>query len=128
MGGGGGNTGPTQQQLELQTQQATQTAQLNLEENEQRKTILNAMQGMRVFRESALSRAVAGNTAGSATPVGGPSPTQSRAKLIAPRQQSLLDVTAAGSGATAAGGAGGSGGVGVGGGVRGGGSGRGPIP
>ena len=83
---------------------------------------------MRVFRESALSRAVAGNTAGATAPVGGPSPAQANRKLIAPRQQSLLDVTAAGSGATAAGGAGGSGGVGGGGGVRGGGSGRGPIP
>ena len=54
MGGGGGSSGPTEQQLELQTQQATQTANLNLQENEQRKTILNAMQGMRVFRESAF--------------------------------------------------------------------------
>ena len=120
-----GSGAPTAQQQELMTQQATQTANLNLQENEQRKTILNAMQGMRVFRESALSRAVAGNTPGTA-PVGGPAPTQAGRKFIAPRQQSLLDTVAAGSGSTPAGGAGASGGGGAAAGGRRGGSG-GPL-
>jgi hypothetical protein len=62
MGGAGGSSGPTVQQQQLQTQQALTTANLNLEENAQRKTILNSMQGTRVFRGSALSRALRGNT------------------------------------------------------------------
>jgi hypothetical protein len=61
-GGGGGGGGPTVQQQQLETQQAKDNANLNLEENAQRKTILNAMQGTRVFRGSALSRALRGNT------------------------------------------------------------------
>jgi hypothetical protein len=59
--GGSGGSGPTLQQQELQTEQAMTNANLNLEENDQRKTMLNAMQGTRVFRGSALSRAVRGN-------------------------------------------------------------------
>lgn len=62
MGGGGGGGGPTVQQQQLATEQAMTNANLNLEENAQRKTILNSMQGTRVFRGSALSRAMRGNT------------------------------------------------------------------
>lgn len=76
--GGGGSSGPTPQQQQLETQQAITNANLNIEENEQRKAILNAMQGTRVFRGSALSRSLAGNTPGSAagSPAPGPSLTQ----------------------------------------------------
>lgn len=90
------------------------------------------MQGSRVFRESALSRSLAGNTpGGAAAPAPGPSAAQSAALrgdfggVIAPVNQSLMD-TARSSGATPAGGAGASGLNPIG--VRGGGSGRGPIP
>lgn len=114
-GGGGGSSGPTLQQQQLEAAQAKMNADLNLQENEQRKAILNSMTGMRVFRGSALSRAVAGNTAGGAA-YGGPSPTQVRNSsggLISRAQQSLLDAAAAGSGSTPAGGAGASGGGGI---------------
>lgn len=125
-GGGGGNNGPTLQQKQLQTQQAITTANLNLEENEQRKAILNAMQGTRVFRGSALSRAVAGNTPGSAAATGAPSNAQinSYGQVITPASPTSLLVS--GSGATPAGGAGGSGGGGGGG--RAGGAARGIAP
>jgi hypothetical protein len=88
--GGGGSSGPTQQQKDLQTSQAMTTANLNLEENDQRKTILNAMQGTRVFRGSALSRAVAGNTPGGAAPAGGPAAPVN--ELLTPSPGSLFDV------------------------------------
>lgn len=138
MGGGGGSSGPTLQQQQLETQQAKQVANLNLEENAQRKSILNAMLGTRVFRGSALSRAVAGNDAGVAavTPTGPASNAQRNAPFFGTNKQSLVDQRAnstttsgGGSGNTAAGGAGASGGVTAGslGGYRGGGS-RGLIP
>lgn len=83
--GGSGSSGPTAQQVALQTEQATTNANLNLEENEQRKTILNALQGTRVFRGSALSRQMAtdepaaGNTSVN-TPMSpkGPAPAQTQ--------------------------------------------------
>src|SRR5438874_2692916 len=118
MGGGGGSSGPTVQQQQLQTQQALTTANLNLEENSQRKAILNSMQGTRVFRGSALSRALAGNTPGSAastSPPPGPSPSQNL-PLFAPGTTSLLDKASqrgAGSGSTSSGGTGTSGGGGT---------------
>lgn len=115
MGGGGGGSGPTLQQQQLQTEQALTTANLNLEENSQRKTILNAMQGTRVYRGSALSRAVAGNNDDAGTPQPAPSSSQTNnyGQLIAaPVTSSLLDSRAGGSGATTAGGAGASGGTG----------------
>lgn len=87
--GGGGSSGPTQQQTDLQTEQALTNANLNLEENDQRKTILNAMQGTRVFRGSALSRAVAGNTAGGEAPAG--SSSQPVNQLLVPAPGSLFD-------------------------------------
>ena len=62
------NSGPTAQQQALATSQATTTADQNLEENEQRKIILNAMSGTRVFRGSALSRSIASNRAGTEAP------------------------------------------------------------
>lgn len=94
MGGGGGSSGPTVQQQQLQTEQALTTANLNLEENSQRKTILNAMQGTRVFRGSALSRALAGNTDGSGAATGGPaSAAQTNPSVIAPAATSILDST-----------------------------------
>lgn len=90
-GGGGGSSGPTVQQQQLQTEQALTTANLNLEENAQRKTILNSMQGTRVFRGSALSRALRGNT-NQPGAVGAPSAAQVSG-LVGPavRQASLLD-------------------------------------
>ena len=136
MGGGGGSSGPTLQQVQLETQQAVTNATLNSEENLQRKTILNAMQGTRVFRGSALSRALAGNTPGAAAGNPGSGPGIPTGSFLGGRgQQSLLDM-APGSGATTAGGAGTSnagtaaaggyaGGIGAGGGGR---RGGGPQP
>ena len=111
MGGGGGGSGPTLQQQQLETQQALTTANLNLEENAQRKSILNAMSGTRVFRGSALSRAVAGNN-DVGPPAGAPSKAQQNAQVAAPTvSTSLLDTRKqqTGTGATTAGGAGASG-------------------
>jgi hypothetical protein len=89
--GGGGSSGPTLQQQQLETEQALTTANLNLEENSQRKSILNAMQGTRVFRGSALSRAVAGNNDNGA-PTGAPSKAQQTAQTVAPAvTTSLID-------------------------------------
>lgn len=134
MGGGGGNSGPTLQQTQLETAQATTNANLNLEENAQRKALLNSMMGTRVFRGSALSRALRGNTPG----VGGEGGTgpASRTQLnngeapVVANQKSLLDVRESNaSGATSAGGAGSSASPSIGGGYRGGSSGRGgPAP
>jgi hypothetical protein len=90
------NSGPTQQQQALSTEQATTTANQNLEENEQRKIILNAMQGTRVFRGSALSRSIAANRAGTEAPSAppGPSSSQQNSPLRTPGAgTSLLDVT-----------------------------------
>ena len=108
--GGGGSSGPTQQQQDLQTEQALTTAQQNLEENEQRKVILNAMQGTRVFRGSALSRAIAANRdeTGKITAPPGPSPEQQSAPLRTPGAgTSVLDLTPGGRGAHPSGGGGG---------------------
>ena len=90
FGGGGSNAGPTPQQVALQSEQAVTNAQLNLEENEQRKTVLNALQGTRVFRGSALSRSIAGNTPGAAAPLAPPSANQ-QAPVLAPVGTSLVD-------------------------------------
>src|SRR5271170_4801813 len=100
--GGGGSSGPTKQQQDLQTEQALTTAQQNLEENEQRKVILNAMQGTRVFRGSALSRAIAGNSAGLGTPQAPPgvSGQQQNAPLRTGSGGSLLDVAGTPGGAS----------------------------
>jgi hypothetical protein len=119
MGGGGG--GPTAQQQALQTEQATTNANLNLQENEQRKVILNAMQGTRVFRGSALSRQIAGNREGTGTPqaASAPSDSQQNAPLGTARAgTSLLDeqTGAVATGAAGVGGAGPRGGGGGGGG------------
>jgi hypothetical protein len=114
--GGGGSSGPTLQQQQLETEQALTTANLNLEENSQRKSILNAMQGTRVFRGSALSRAVAGNN-DVGPPTGAPSKAQTTAATVAPTvSTSLLDGNAghtgvqnrSATGSTFAGGAGAS--------------------
>ena len=91
---GGGSSGPTAQQQALQTEQATTNANLNLQENEQRKVILNAMQGTRVFRGSALSRAVAGNEPGTGAPQapsGISGATQNAPLTTAAAGNSLLD-------------------------------------
>ena len=97
--GGGGSSGPTQQQQDLQTEQALTNANLNLEENEQRKVILNAMQGTRAFRGSALTRSTASNSAsGSTVPnapaAPGPSNQQQNYGAIFSNSGSLLDETA----------------------------------
>ena len=112
FGGGGGSTGPTLQQQQLQTEQALTNANLNLEENSQRKSILNAMLGTRVFRGSALSRAVAGNTPGTGGDqlTGAPSASQTgQNQPSAPPAASLLDTRQSqASGSSGAGGVGGS--------------------
>ncbi len=95
MGGSSGSSGPTVQQQQLQTEQALTTANLNLEENAQRKPILNAMQGTRVFRGSALSRALRGNT-NRPGPNGPPSAAQVAASRSVPSvisPKSLLNGT-----------------------------------
>lgn len=111
--GGGGSSGPTLQQQQMETMQAQTTANLNLEENSQRKSILNSMLGTRVFRGSALSRALRGNApgAGGDNPTGPASTSQinSYNQIISKPNASLLDEQARGSGATPAGGTGGSG-------------------
>lgn len=115
--GGGGNSGPTLQQQQLQTAQALTSANLNLQENAQRKAILNAMQGTRVFKGSALSRAVTGNTPGEGgvQGTGAPSNAQTAASrsVVAPVSSSLLDQQTQGSGATSSGGVGASGAAGA---------------
>ena len=100
--GGGSTPGPTPMQQALQTEQATTNANLNLEENEQRKVILNAMQGTRVFRGSALSRQIASNTAGTGTPSAPPgvSGQQQNAPLRAGAGGSLLDLAGAAPGSS----------------------------
>lgn len=96
MGGGEGGGGPTLQQQQLQTEQAKTTANLNLEENAQRKTILNAMQGTRVFRGSALSRALRGNNNNGPAVAPGPSTAQVNGygQLVTAPQTSLFDTRA----------------------------------
>ena len=91
FGGGGTPSGPTPQQQALATEQSVSNAQLNLEENEQRKTILNALQGTRVFRGSALSRQIAGNSPSTAAPVAPPSANQQSPILAPVTARSLLD-------------------------------------
>ena len=98
--GGGGSSGPTKQQQDLQTEQALTTAQQNLEENEQRKVILNAMQGTRAFRGSALTRAsaangISGSTAPNAPAAPAPSNQQQNYGAIFANGGSLLDETVA---------------------------------
>jgi len=90
------SSGPTAQQQALATSQAITTANQNLEENEQRKIILNAMQGTRVFRGSALSRSIASNradTVASTAPTAAPSSTQQNGlPVTAGAGTSLLDL------------------------------------
>jgi hypothetical protein len=110
--GGGGSSGPTVQQEQLQTQQALTTANLNLEENSQRKVILNAMQGTRAFRGSALSRNIAGNNDAPAAAGAAPAPSADQAintygQITTTPTASLLDQAARGQ--SSAGGAGASG-------------------
>lgn len=98
--GGGGSSGPTLQQQQLQTQQALTNAQLNTQENDQRKVILNAMQGSRVFRGSALSRSVSGNSneGNAGANAGAPSAAQinSYGQITTTPSKSLLDQVNAG--------------------------------
>ncbi len=115
--------------------QAQKNAQLNLEENAQRKAILNSMQGTRVFRGSALSRAVQGNTPGTGGEQAAPAPSRAQLNSSIPLAvlgtTSLLDQRqSAASGNTAAGGTGASGGATAAGtgGYRGGSSGARAIP
>lgn len=133
MGGGGGGSGPTVQQQQMETRQAMTTANLNLEENSQRKSILNSMMGTRVFRGSALSRALSGNAPGSAgenaAAPASASQINSYNQIITTPTPSLLDQQNRGSGATPAGGAGasGAGSAAAGGGRAGGGSNTGGV-
>lgn len=114
MGGGGGSSAPTLQQQQLETQQALTSANLNLEENSQRKAILNSMMGTRVFRGSALSRALRGNTPGTGGEQAAPAPSASQVNAgnetpVSTSPTSLLDVgQSAASGSTPAGGVGAS--------------------
>lgn len=105
------------QQQQLEARQAITSANLNLEENAQRKSILNAMLGTRVFRGSALSRALRGNTPGTGGEENAPAPSRAQVNNATPpvifgQQLSLLDQRQSGntaSGNTTAGGVGGSG-------------------
>jgi hypothetical protein len=110
MGGSSKDSGqPTVQQQQLETEQALTNANLNLEENSQRKSILNAMMGTRVFQGSALSRALRGNTPGTGGVNEGPAPSRAQNEDEVPigsASSSLLDTRAAA--ATPAGGAGAS--------------------
>lgn len=92
--GGGGSPSQTAQQIALQTEQGITNANLNLEENDQRKTILNALQGTRVFRGSALSRNIAGNEplTGGTPAAGAPSASQQSPSRVS-TGASLLDPT-----------------------------------
>lgn len=133
-GGGGGGSGPTVQQMQLETQQALTGANLNLEENSQRKAILNAMMGTRVFRGSALSRAMRGNTPGNGGEESAPAPSKSQitngaGPVTAPTFNLLGTEQPGTGGGTPAGGAGGSAAPSAvaAGGRAGGGSSRGPI-
>lgn len=128
--GGSGSSGPTLQQQQEMTQQALTNANLNLEENSERKSVLNSLQGTRVFRGSALSRALRGNTPGGEEATGAPSRSQLNASdvPITPEQQSLLDQRESNAtGATPAGGAGASSSPRLGGAYGGGGGRVGPI-
>ncbi len=72
------------------------------------------MQGTRVFRGSALSRAIAANREGTDTPVAppGPSPEQQNAPLLTPGAgDSVLDQTPGGRGTTVGGAGRGGGGA-----------------
>ena len=123
------NSGPTQQQQALATEQATTTANQNLEENEQRKIILNAMQGTRVFRGSALSRSISTNRAGTETPSAppGPSSSQQNSSLRTPGAgTSLLDTPGLPANTAVPAAGVGNDGLGIGGGRIGGVAGRGP--
>ena len=92
FGGGGSSSGQTAQQTALQTAQGVTNANLNLAENEQRKTILNALQGTRVFRGSALSRQSASDTAAPAATPQAPSDAQASGTLrTAAAGTSMLD-------------------------------------
>lgn len=135
MGGGGGGSGPTVQQQQMEAMQAKTNANLNLEENAQRKAILNSMLGTRVFRGSALSRAVRGNTPGTGGEEKAPAPSATQVNsaqgisgFLGVSQKSLLDEQR-GSGNTVAGGTGASGGAtaSASGGYRGGGGSRGGL-
>lgn len=55
---------PTAEQKALEKQQVEQLAQLNAQENERRKRLLAAQQGVRAFAGSALTRGAPSNTAG----------------------------------------------------------------
>lgn len=55
---------PTAAQKALEAEQVQQTAQLNAQENERRKRLLAAQQGVRAFAGSALTRGAPSNTAG----------------------------------------------------------------
>lgn len=55
---------PTETQKALEKEQVIQTAQLSQQENERRKRLLSAQQGVRAYTGSALFRAAPSNTAG----------------------------------------------------------------
>lgn len=59
---------PTPEQLQLEASQRLQSAQLDKQENERRKRLLSAAQGVRAFRGSALFRGAPTNKAGSSAP------------------------------------------------------------
>lgn len=55
--------GPTPEQLALEQQQRVDQATLDKQENERRKRLFAATQGLRMFRGSAASRTLPSNTA-----------------------------------------------------------------
>lgn len=55
---------PTQAQLDLEQSQRVASAQLDKQENERRKRLLAAAQGLRAYRGAPIARSAPGNRAG----------------------------------------------------------------
>ena len=76
---------PTPEQLQLEAQQKLDSAQLDKQENERRKRLLSAAQGIRAFRGAAIFRGRPSNTAGKS------SASATSASEPAPDYDSLID-------------------------------------
>lgn len=63
---------PTPEQLAAEAMQREQSAQLDAQENQRRKRLLGAAQGVRAFRGSALFRTAPRNASAGAAPAAAP--------------------------------------------------------
>lgn len=77
---------PTPEQLAAEAMQRQQSAQLDAQENQRRKRLLGAAQGMRAFRGSALFRTGPKNSAA-------PSDSAAAAPIVDTRSSLLPDYT-----------------------------------